>query len=128
MIALALAISTSMIAQTSKTEQNQDQKSVRIKEPKMAQENVKLDQHGTSVSTVAKETISEPGKGEVVSTQAKTQGEAKRTEKQIKKEQKELRKDKTIPNKQIKGSARGNRNPAIKGRPISKGGAKQVPR
>ena len=113
-----------------------------------AQEIVIPDQHGSTVSTVARETTSGPGKGEVVSTQAKTQGEVasaqaktqgevKKTEKLSRKElkaqkkltkQKKLKKNKPGTEKQFKEHARGNRKPETIGRPASTPGVKHVPR
>ena len=113
-----------------------------------AQEIVILDQHGSTVSTVARETNSGPGKGEVVSTQAKTQseiastqaksqGEVKKTEKLSRKElkaqkkltkQKKLKKNKPGTAKQFKENARGNRKPEAIGRPASTPGIKHIPR
>jgi hypothetical protein len=84
--ALALSISVIMNAQPTGNNRRMNQENTHQREQKSVRVNTGAEQHGSAVSTAAKETPSGPGKGEIVSTQAKSQGEAKKAGKQLNKE------------------------------------------
>lgn len=72
----SLLITAMLAAQEVKPVQEQNQ----VKNKTQQKEQVKQDNHGQAVSQTAKTTESGPGKGEIVSQQAKTQGETKQAE------------------------------------------------
>lgn len=76
----SLLITAMLAAQEVKPVQEKNQ----VKTKTQQTEQVKQDNHGQAVSQTAKTTESGPGKGEIVSQQAKTQSEAKKAEKEEK--------------------------------------------
>lgn len=126
--ALSLAISISVAAQENSQVQRQNKERTEKKEQTQNQEANKSAEQGQTVSTVARETPSGPGKGDVVSSQAKQKGESKKAEKQAireTKKQKEFKKGDPGSAKQEQHAGPLDRNPDVVAERAVKGALKQ---
>ena len=124
---MAIFASFSLSAQETDNPQK-EQKEKQVKEQTQLQKE-KQDTHGQTVSQVAKETPSGPGKGEVVSAAARSNSEAKKASKTKAKKAKKDKKAKA-PNERPHGEngeiQKGPRNARqdVTGRDAGMGGAK----
>ncbi len=128
LLTIAAFVASITLSAQEVTEAQKKQKEEQKKEQKKEQTQVqkeKQDTHGQTVSTVAKETESGPGKGQVVSQTAKTNGEMKKAGK-ADKENKGKAKGKAKEGEKNKAKGTGARpegmGPASNGRPVKEGG------
>lgn len=101
---IVFLITVSLTAQEVKSELTKDKTQTHKKDQVMT--TIKSTNHGQTVSDVAKNTESGPGKGEIVSATAKTNGESNQQDNQDKKDKKDKKDKSSAKNKSTNAGAR----------------------